>query len=52
MIIVRNKVLKYKNFLYKCATGENGIAKRKLRVIDAHLVVFFQLRKFTFEKIS
>ena len=30
MIIVRNKVLKYKNFLYKCAVGENGITNNKI----------------------
>ena len=30
MIIVRNKVLKYKNFLYKCAIGKNGITNNKI----------------------
>ena len=30
MIIVRNKVLKYKNFLYKCAIGKNGITNSKI----------------------
>ena len=30
MIIVRNKVLKYKNFLYKCAIGKNGITSNKI----------------------
>ena len=30
MIIVRNKVLKYKNFLYKCAIGNNGITNNKI----------------------
>ena len=29
MIIVRNKVLKYKNFIYKCAIGKNGISNNK-----------------------
>ena len=30
MIIVTNKVLKYKNFLYKCAIGKNGITNSKI----------------------
>jgi L,D-peptidoglycan transpeptidase YkuD (ErfK/YbiS/YcfS/YnhG family) len=30
MIIVTNKVLKYKNFLYKCAIGKNGITNNKI----------------------
>ena len=30
MIIVRNKVLKYKNFIYKCAIGKNGITNNKI----------------------
>ena len=30
MILVRNKVLKYKNFLYKCAIGKNGITNNKI----------------------
>ena len=30
MIIVRNKVLKYNNFLYRCAIGENGITNNKI----------------------
>ena len=30
MIIVTNKVLKYKNFLYKCAIGMNGITNTKI----------------------
>ena len=30
MIIVTNKVLKYKNFHYKCAIGKNGITDNKI----------------------
>jgi len=30
MIIVTNKVLKYKNFHYKCAIGKNGITNNKI----------------------
>ena len=30
MIIVTNKVLKNKNFLYKCAIGKNGITNSKI----------------------
>ena len=30
MIIVTNKVLKYKNFLYRCAIGKNGITNSKI----------------------
>jgi len=30
MIIVTNKVLKYKNFLFKCAIGKNGITNSKI----------------------
>ena len=29
MIIVRNKVLKYKNLSYRCSVGENGITNSK-----------------------
>ena len=30
MIIVTNKVLKYKSFYYKCAIGKNGITNNKI----------------------
>ena len=30
MIIVTKKVLKYKNFVYKCAIGKNGITNNKI----------------------
>ena len=30
MIIVTNKVLKYKNFLFRCAIGKNGITNSKI----------------------
>ena len=30
MIIVINKVLKYKNFLFRCAIGKNGITNSKI----------------------
>ena len=30
MIIVTNKILKYKNFIYRCAIGKNGITDNKI----------------------
>ena len=50
MIIVRNKVLKYKNFLYKCAVGENGITNSKIEGDRCSPSGIYSIEKIYFRK--
>ena len=50
MILVRNKVLKYKNFLYKCAVGENGITNSKIEGDKCTPSGIYSIEKVYFRK--
>ena len=50
MILVRNKVLKYKNFLYKCAIGENGITNSKIEGDRCSPSGIYSIEKIYFRK--
>ena len=50
MILVRNKVLKYKNLLYKCAVGENGITNSKIEGDKCSPSGIYSIDKIYFRK--